>query len=324
MGFIDDELNEVRKLCENVVLGSRLVSCVRSMVRVEIRRTRVKSLVVCLQFPEEYPTKTILLELKSKTFSDNLLKKITSACEVELKKWQGKPQILNVLKFIRSFIDENPLICCYDEINKIKKCLTATDELKLKQKSSSLRLKLKEGLYYINSSFDIPDNYPEKSVQCSIDTNFPSILGRFLVGQTKEVARRCVEPPLICPKNTTFTPSPSLFPVVEVQLRAAREFPKSVCLLCNKQALPDNPENSVTDETDEKHVERIYCGHLYHQKCLIDYMKTPPFKGGKKCLGCKERIYHDKWKVGEKLAEDRWAHHEARMRELDEVSDFFK
>lgn len=36
MGFIDDELQEVSKICENVVRGSRLVSCVPSMVRVEI------------------------------------------------------------------------------------------------------------------------------------------------------------------------------------------------------------------------------------------------------------------------------------------------
>jgi len=36
MGFIDDELQEVSQLCHNVVDGSRLVSCVRSMVRVEI------------------------------------------------------------------------------------------------------------------------------------------------------------------------------------------------------------------------------------------------------------------------------------------------
>lgn len=37
MGIIDDELQEVKKLCEHVVPGSRLVSCVPSMVRVEIK-----------------------------------------------------------------------------------------------------------------------------------------------------------------------------------------------------------------------------------------------------------------------------------------------
>lgn len=51
-------------------------------------------------------------------------------------------------------------------------------------------------------------------------------------------------------------------------------------------------------------------------------MKTPPFQGGKKCPACKQVIYHDRWKVTSKLAEERWAHHEAKKRELSEVVDF--
>ena len=52
-------------------------------------------------------------------------------------------------------------------------------------------------------------------------------------------------------------------------------------------------------------------------------MKTPPFQGGKKCLGCPNRIYHEKWKVTPELAEARWAHEQARNRELGEVVEFF-
>jgi hypothetical protein len=37
MGLIDDELQEVNKLCQHVITGSKLVSCVQTMVRVEIR-----------------------------------------------------------------------------------------------------------------------------------------------------------------------------------------------------------------------------------------------------------------------------------------------
>ena len=44
--------------------------------------------------------------------------------------------------------------------------------------------------------------------------------------------------------------------------------------------------------------------------------------GGKKCLKCKERIFHDKWNVHPKLAEERWAHQEARRREVAEVAEF--
>lgn len=46
--------------------------------------------------------------------------------------------------------------------------------------------------------------------------------------------------------------------------------------------------------------------------------------GGKKCPSCKVRIYHEKWKITPKLAEDRWAHQEAKKRELGEVVEFFE
>ena len=44
--------------------------------------------------------------------------------------------------------------------------------------------------------------------------------------------------------------------------------------------------------------------------------------GGKKCLVCGERVAHDKWNISPHLAEQRWAHHQARLREIDEVVDF--
>ena len=53
-------------------------------------------------------------------------------------------------------------------------------------------------------------------------------------------------------------------------------------------------------------MERVYCGHAYHHDCLILYLKSPPFTGGKKCPGCGNRIYHEKWKVTPELAEARW------------------
>lgn len=45
-------------------------------------------------------------------------------------------------------------------------------------------------------------------------------------------------------------------------------------------------------------------------------------EGGKECPACASIIYHDKWKDSEKTREERWAHKEAKQRELDEVADF--
>ena len=74
-------------------------------------------------------------------------------------------QVLTVLKFVRNFIDENPLSCCYNEIATIKKDLTDSDELKLKQKTSSLNLRLTQGNYFFRAKIHVPEDYPENSVR---------------------------------------------------------------------------------------------------------------------------------------------------------------
>lgn len=160
MGLIEDELSEVKKLCEHVVPGTKLVSCVKTMVRVEIKRTDFKKIVICMQFPENYPAKLLLIELKSKTLSEKLLQGLTNVCEQEIKKSLGKPQILLVIKFIRHFIDENPLSCCYDEISALKNSFNEEDDLKLKQKTSSILFKINNKKYYLKFRVIIPDNYP--------------------------------------------------------------------------------------------------------------------------------------------------------------------
>lgn len=160
MGLIEDELAEVKKLCEHVVPGTKLVSCVKTMVRAEIKRTDFKKVIICIQFPTNYPTEPLLIELKSKTLSDKLLQGLTNVCEQEIKKSLGKPQVLLAIKFLRNFIDENPLSCCYDEINELKKLLNDSDVLKLKQKASSIVFKINNKNYYLNFRVVVPDYYP--------------------------------------------------------------------------------------------------------------------------------------------------------------------
>ncbi|KAK9300013.1 hypothetical protein QLX08_007135 [Tetragonisca angustula] len=325
MGFIDDELQEVSKLCQNVVDGSRLVSCVRTMVRVEITKTRCKTIIVCIQFSKDYPHTPLLIELKSKTLSVKLLERLTEVCEKECKNLLGKAQVLPILKFIRNFIDENPLICCYDEISAIKKILEHDDELKLKQKYSCVSLKIQKGLYCFKAKIEVPDNYPVACVKLEdADTNFPPLFSRHFIGQGKELARQCVEPPLKKKSQSPFVPSPSLKVVISFLINSVKTLPQEHCQSCRQTCLPPNPENAETNETANMHVERLYCGHLFHLRCLVKFMKTPPFHGGKKCPTCGQRIYHKKWGVSDKLAEDRWAHQQARARELAEVEDFLK
>lgn len=166
MGFIEDELSEVKKLCEHLIPGSKLVSCVKTMVRIEIKKTEQKALVACIQFPQSYPKEPLLIELKSKTLSEKLLQKLNSIAEEEAKKYLGKAQILKVFTFLRKFIDENPLICCYDEITDLKNILNGVrDELKLKQKTSTIVLKIVNDRYYLYGKVPVPDVYPIQAIE---------------------------------------------------------------------------------------------------------------------------------------------------------------
>ncbi|KAK2169528.1 hypothetical protein LSH36_9g13043 [Paralvinella palmiformis] len=327
MDPIQKELELIRAKAKDIN-GVELVACVAAMVRFKIKKTTHKSLDACFLFPDNYPHEPIVIELKSKVLADRLLYGLSQICEDEAKKLLGQRQILPMVEFINKFIAENPLCVCSDEISRIKRDLmTKDDEIKLKQKTSQVILKLKEGAYYLNAKLTIPDEYPEVQVGVEIkDQNLPETFRIHIVMQAVEIARRCVQPPMKkTPKDAPFKPKPSLGPVCEYLVKEViHTFPKEICPCCREPCLPENPTNISNEPSDSRFIERVYCKHLFHHGCLDTYMKTPPFTGGKKCPACGNRIYHEKWKITPELAEARWAHKEARRRELSEVVDFLE
>lgn len=75
-------------------------------------------------------------------------------------------QILIVLKFIRNFIDENPLCCCSEEISEVKQAVAREgDDIKLRQKSSSLSICAAEGPYSGKYIIGVPEDYPDTRVR---------------------------------------------------------------------------------------------------------------------------------------------------------------
>lgn len=324
MGLIEDEIDEVRRLCHNKVEGSRLITCVPALVRIQIRRTDAKQLTVSFQFPPEYPHVPVLLELKSNSLSSRLLAGLSSVCEKEAAALVGRPQILPVACFLRHFIDENPLCCCSDEVTSVKQVLAldSHDQLKLRQKHSSVSVTIQRAAYRVAATILIPEDYPQQRAATTLtECLLPAALQRWLSGQADEIARTCVEPPLRSPR-ADFRPKPSLLSVVRFLADEVTNFSSAVCPQCKQSALPDYPALCQQDGSHPLHVERVYCGHLYHFGCLVTYMKTPPFSDGKLCHTCGKRIFHDKYKISPQLAEARWSQEQARKRELDEVIDF--
>jgi len=328
--IISAELDELKRVCESSVPDSRLIACVPQSIRVEVTKSNFKKLAICMTYPNDYPAHHVLVELKSRTIGQKLLDGLVKVSEEEAKKYEGKPHCLRIIKFINQFLDENPLVCCSDEISTIRALLdTAGDEaggdkLKLSQKTSSVSIHISHrGKYYFKAKLIVPNDYPEIQVSLeSADCNFPRVFKVWFVEQAREIARRCVQPPLRPrPKDPPFEPRPSLRRVLKFLVEHVKRYPDEICKACNKRCFPEDPAAAVHNENAAAHVERVYCSHCYHHDCLILYLKSPPFKGVKKCHTCKQSIYHEKWKVTPELAEARWAHEQAKDRELQDVAD---
>ncbi|CAD6998808.1 uncharacterized protein LOC101453300 [Ceratitis capitata] len=367
MNIIDFEVEEIQKLCENTVQNSKIVACTSAgspLVRVDIGDSNsYRQVTVCLRFPADYPKEPILVEIKSRTLSTKFLDGLATLSEKSAREHLGKTQGLHVLRFIQQYVQDNPLCVCFDEIQDLRRDLGARatpDQLKLKQRHSIVQLTAKGGEYYYKVSAFIPEDYPRQCVQLQQqETNLPAILLRYLNGQSREIARQCVEQPLRLntKEQRAFQPVPSLYRALKFCLAATFDFHAELCPICDKEVLPKQPSELELDDSKDAYVERVYCGHLFHQGCLKQYLQQPPFpKGGKLCpakkrhprsdakyyLGgasskgkqpivtadnggtCGIRLAHDRWVVNVKLAESRWAQKQARERELQEVVDFLK
>ncbi|XP_017075122.2 uncharacterized protein LOC108110544 [Drosophila eugracilis] len=364
MSFIDQEVTEFRAQCEKQVPHTKIIICSNSLIRVDIYPERPNlSMTVCLRFPENYPQSTpILVELKSRVYSDMLLTELTRLIDDYVKDFLGKPQALLVLAFAQQYLTDNPLCVCLDEIKQLRadiKSGGSESQLKLKQKNRSVELVAKGGRYKYKVTAVVLDSYPMQSVELrGQESNLPAVLVRYLNGQSREIARQCVEPPIRLSKEAlaNFRPVRSLQRSLKFCLEATRDFHIELCPICDKTVLPDDPQNIEIDDNSDLFIERVYCGHLFHQGCLKKYLSEPPFpKGGKLCpakrrhprsdaqtyMGrsqgggvaasksledavCGIKLAHDRWVVSVKTAEARWAQKQARQRELEEVVDFLQ
>ncbi|XP_017047352.1 uncharacterized protein LOC108092327 [Drosophila ficusphila] len=365
MSLIDQEVTELRAKCEKQVPHTKIIICSNSLIRVDIFPERPnRSMTVCLRFPENYPTSTpILVELKSRVYSDLLLTELTRLIDDYARDFLGKPQALLVLTFAQQYLSDNPLCVCLDEIKQLRADIKAggtESQLKLKQKNRSVELVAKGGPYIYRVTAVVPDSYPMQSVDLrGQESNLPAVLVRYLNGQSREIARQCVEPPIRMSKEAlaNFRPVRSLQRSLKFCLEAARDFHIEFCPICDSTVLPEDPQDIETDDNSDFFIERVYCGHLFHQGCLKKYLSEPPFpKGGKLCpakrrhprsdaqtymgrpqagggasvsrspedVVCGIKLAHDRWVVSVKTAEARWAQKQARQRELEEVVDFLQ
>lgn len=71
-----------------------------SAISKNCRKTRCKTIIVCIQFSKDYPHTPLLIELKSKSLSVKLLDGLTEVCEKECKNLLGKAQVMKCNTFL--------------------------------------------------------------------------------------------------------------------------------------------------------------------------------------------------------------------------------
>eukprot|EP00033_Pygsuia_biforma_P004168 GCRY01004575.1.p1 GENE.GCRY01004575.1~~GCRY01004575.1.p1 ORF type:complete len:434 (-),score=98.96 GCRY01004575.1:338-1567(-) len=322
--------DQIQKELESIskkIPKKELQACHPQLVLVNLQKTKYKRISIHLRFPDNYPQSPLLIELKSKTLPEKLLKKLTLVCEKECQANLGKAQILALVDVVRLFVNTNMLITCWEEILMIKsKYLGPKDVLKMNEKTGVIKIKLNEGKYNYSMEITIPDEYPVEPPEFKMTaSNFPYNYQRIFLAQTEEQARMVHRN--YSPKARKNAPPPEPAPclgaaVFFLSRDLVHCYPRAACQLCHEQLFPEDPAKGMQGVEKAKRVERVYCGHLYHFGCLDKYMTTPPF--GKACPGCNQRIYHPKWTPDIDLLEKRWATQQARIREVMDVTEFLQ
>lgn len=76
-----------------------------------------------------------------------------------------------------------------------------------------------------------------------VKTNFSPAFHRHMLGQAKEIARKCVEPPLKKkPNEPPFKPSPSLKKSVDFLIDCVKRLPLENCQFCGKICFSSDPK----------------------------------------------------------------------------------
>lgn len=322
--LITKELAELPKQMSSNI-GFSILTCQRQMVQIGIYCSTFRHLIILFQYPKGYPLVPIIMQFKSKTMSQELLKGLLIKCDAKAKMINGDAHIYKICLFVKQFLEENPFSACSDELSYVKSLLDPeTDKIKLRLKSGIILINLVKKQYFFEIKLIIPFDYPVQPVSISLkNSNVPKNVSTMFIAQSAELARKCVEPP-IKGKDKDFIAKPSLKQVVEFLIeKCMNRCVTDHCPICKKLSLPLIPPDDISQGDPNFPVQVLCCSQLYHYDCLDHYIKSPPFVQTKKCLICGKDIYHNYWKKSQKLMEEKWVYTQAKNRELDDVADFF-
>ena len=321
--IIAEELNSIR----NELEASDIKVAVPSLVQLEISRGSYARLILQTHFPSTYPNCGLSCQLKSNTLPISAIKKLEELADDIAAKHaeKSKPGILGVHKVLNRVVQKNLLLVTFDEVHKLRSKFKPPDvTISTKDSRGEVIVTVLCANYRSEGIFIVPPTYPKEACGFKLNSSdCPKSLQTIFEATTREKGRKLIRPKLSEPPIIANTLLPMVTHFVD---ELAGRYPKEVCPICKKRMLPEISDNGSSPRSMSASFIRLWCGHLYHAKCLQEYLETPPFDKGKVCpsSNCKKRIFHAKFKqaANTKLAEDRWAHKMAHKREIQEIVSF--
>lgn len=321
--IIAEELRTIHEQLE----PSAVKVAVPSLVQLEISRGQYARLILQTHFPSTYPSCGLSCQLKSNTLPISALKKLeeladnTAAESAE----KSEPAILTVHNVLNRVVQKNLLLVAYDEVQSLRSKYKPPDvTVSTRDTRGEVSITVSCSNYTSQGTITVPSTYPREACGFKLNSSdCPTSLQTIFEATTREKGRKLIRPKLSEPPVVANTLLPMARHFVD---ELAGRYPKEVCPICKKRMLPEIPSDDTIPRSMSARFIRLWCGHLYHGKCLQDYLETPPFHKAKVCpsAGCGKRIFHQKFKTAGnvKLAEERWAHKMAHKREIQEIVSF--
>jgi hypothetical protein len=165
-------------------------------------RTVYTCIKFTLTFPEEYPNKSLIVDVKADSIvPPGLKRKLDTDLTKDVPIGQYQ-QISCCFSKLVAFVDRNKFLPCWKElkqaVNLIQNDGTGST-ISLNESKGQIKLKLCKGKYFYNANIQISDQYPTTSpneewgTSClltMLSTNFPPKIEVMLTSQAKEVVRR--------------------------------------------------------------------------------------------------------------------------------------
>lgn len=187
------EVEEVRASNRDAAGLFEALKLPHALAEIALRPTRVKHLVVRVQALDTYPGSALLVECRSDTLPDALVPRLRAGLAGAAEKAcvAGEPQLQAVAAAARETLEGNRLVCCFDEVARIREAVAGEDSVRVQQRKGTVRMRLGGGRYRATALLSVPEQYPDEPITCRLSgSNYTEEMNQVWQVQADTLIRR--------------------------------------------------------------------------------------------------------------------------------------